>query len=295
MDALVVGAAGLLGSNVVAAARDRGHDVVGTYHSADPSFDVPLSQLDVRETAVFEKVLTEAGSDVVVNCAAMTDVDGCETDPEAAREINGTAPGEFAAVCAEHDVGFVHVSTDYVFDGTKPKPYTESDEPNPVQVYGASKLDGERAVESAHSEAFIARLSFVYGIDRSTGELTGFPAWVRGRLEDEEETPLFVDQHVTPSRARSTAEALLEAAEQDVSGLFHVASRSCVTPYEFGRRICDSMGASTSLLDEGRQANLDRPATRPEYTCLDVSRIEERLGRAQPTLNEDLAAISDVF
>ncbi|WP_318568818.1 SDR family oxidoreductase [Salinigranum marinum] len=295
MRVLVLGAAGLLGSNVVSIAEDRGHDVVGTYHSTAPSFDLPLYELDVRENERFRELLIEHELDVVVNCAALTDVDSCESDSRLAYEVNGEAPGELAAACEGNDIVFVHASTDYVFDGTNADPYTETDEPRPVQEYGASKLDGERTVQSYHSNPLIVRLSFVYGVHRSTDELTGFPAWVRGQLEGGEETPLFVDQHITPSRAGSTAEVLVKAAEQEVSGLFHVASRSCVTPYEFGRRICEAMGASTSLLDEGSQAGLDRPATRPEYTCLDVSKVEDRLGRAQPTLDEDLAAISDAL
>jgi dTDP-4-dehydrorhamnose reductase len=295
MQLLVVGAAGLLGSNVVAVSSERGYDVVGTYHSTEPPFDIPLYELDIRDCDRFREILNEHEPDAVFNCAAMTDVDGCESRSGVAYEVNGDAPGQLAAVCEEYEVEFAHVSTDYVFDGTKSEPYFETDEPNPVQEYGASKLEGERAVQSSHSSPLIARLSFVYGIDRSTGELTGFPAWVRGRLERGEETPLFVDQHVTPSRAGSTAETLIDAVEQEVSGLFHVASRSCLTPYEFGERICESMNASESLLDEGSQTALDRPATRPEYTCLDVSKIEEQLGRAQPTLREDLAAISDAF
>ena len=295
MQIVVTGAAGLLGSNVVSVGNGREHDIVGTYHSTKPSFGVPLYELDICDTDRFRELLDEHEPDVVINCAAMTDVDGCESASSTASEVNGEAPGELAAACEEHNVDFVHVSTDYVFDGTKTETYAESDEPSPVQEYGASKLDGERAVQSSHSNPLIARLSFVYGIDRSTGELTGFPAWVRGRLEDREETPLFVDQHVTPSRAGSTAETLVDAVENDSSGLFHVASRSCVTPYEFGEQVCDLMDAPDALLQEGSQAALDRPATRPEYTCLDVSKIEEELGRTQPTLSEDLAAIADAF
>jgi dTDP-4-dehydrorhamnose reductase len=295
MQVLVTGAAGLLGSNVVSVAEECEHDVVGTYHSTEPSFNVPLHELDIRDGTRFRALLDDYEPAVVVNCAAMTDVDGCESASSLASEVNGAAPETLAAACEAHGVGFVHISTDYVFDGTKTEPYTESDEPNPVQAYGASKLDGEKAVQSAHSNPLIARLSFVYGIDRSTEELTGFPAWVRDRLKNGEDTLLFVDQHVTPSRAGSTAETLIDAAEDSVSGLFHVASRSCVTPYEFGDLIRESMDAPEALLAEGSQTSLDRLATRPEYTCLDVSKIEAELKHAQPTLDEDLNVIADVL
>jgi dTDP-4-dehydrorhamnose reductase len=295
MQILVVGAAGLLGSNVVSVAVDQGHDVIGTYHSTEPTFDVPLHEFDICDTNRFRELIDELGPDVVINCAAMTDVDGCEDSSKAAHRVNGEAPGKLAETCEEYGIELCHVSTDYVFDGKRSRPYTEVDEPDPIQEYGTSKLAGERAVLASHSSPLIARLSFVYGVDRSTGELTGFPAWVRGRLENGETTPLFIDQSVTPSRAGSTAGTLVDAVERGVSGLFHVASRSCVTPYEFGELICESTGASKSLLEEGSQAALDRPATRPEYTCLDVSKIEERLDRTQPTLQDDLEAIADAF
>lgn len=293
MQFLVVGAAGLLGSNVVESVRERDHGVVGTYYTTVPSFEIPLHDLDVRETDEFDRLLTGDEPDVVVNCAAMTDVDACETEPEVAHSINGTAPGEMAAACSDRDIEFVHVSTDYVFDGTERTPYPVAADPHPIQEYGASKLAGERAVRAALPDALITRLSFVYGIDQSTDELSGFPAWVRSRLRAGEETPLFVDQYVTPSRAGQAATTIVEAVERSVSGTLHVASRTCVTPYEFGNEIRERMGASESLLEEGSQAALDRPATRPTYTCLDVSKVEHELGRPQPSLTEDLDAIAD--
>ena len=210
MRLLIVGANGLLGSNVVYAGRQRGWDVCGTYHSTRPAFDVPLTQFDLGDYEEFGDLLEKYEPDVVVNCAAMTDVDGCERDPERAQLLNGDAPGGLAAHCAAHNVEFVHISTDYVFDGTARDPYAEEATPNPVQAYGKSKLDGERAVRSESEHALIARLSFVWGIHRSTGNLTGFPAWVRDQLRSDEAVPLFTDQWVTPKRAGQAADTLLD-------------------------------------------------------------------------------------
>ena len=165
---------------------------------------------DLAEKSVVDELLTVHEPDVVVNCAAMTDVDGCERDPEGAQLLNGDAPGGLAAHCAAHNVEFVHISTDYVFDGTARDPYAEEATPNPVQAYGKSKLDGERAVRSESEHALIARLSFVWGIHRSTGNLTGFPAWVRDQLRSDEAVPLFTDQWVTPKRAGQAADTLLD-------------------------------------------------------------------------------------
>lgn len=295
MRVLVLGAGGLLGGNVVAAARRRGHDVVGSYHRTEPAFGVPLEHVDVREPDHLRRVVDEYSPAAVVNCAAMTDVDGCESNPEEAFAVNGAAPGTIASICGEVGARFVHVSTDYVFDGTAERPYRETDEPNPRQVYGESNLEGERAVREVAPDALVTRLSFVYGIDRASGELSGFPAWVLARLMDSEPTPLFTDQQVTPTRAGQAAATLLDLTEEGTSGVIHVACRSCVTPYEFGDVLRRLVDAPAGLLVERSMDDVDRAAARPPYSCLDVGRVERELGLQQPDLEEDLSAIADAF
>lgn len=295
MQLLVVGANGLLGSNVVRAGQQRGWDIHGTYHSTRPAFDVPLTQFDLREYDSFDDVLSKHGPDVIVNCAAMTDVDGCETNPEQAQVLNSDAPGRLAAHCDANDVDFVHISTDYVFDGTECNPYGESADTNPVQVYGKSKLAGEQAVTEETTDALVARLSFVWGIHRTSQDLTGFPAWVRDQLQLDEKVPLFTDQWVTPTRAGQAAETLLNLIEQDATGLFHIACSSCVTPYEFGEVIADHVGSSKELLRDGSMDDVERDAIRPTYSCLDIEKVESELGRPQPTLHGDVETVRDAL
>jgi dTDP-4-dehydrorhamnose reductase len=298
MRLLVTGANGLLGSNTIAKALARDWDCVGTYHSTEPVFETPLHELDIRDGEQFTAILDAHDLDAVLNCAAMTDVDGCEENQEQAHAVNGQAPGELARVCEDRNLAFCHVSTDYVFDGRMERQYDESAETNPIQVYGESKLAGEHAVRQAHNTPVLARLSFVYGIHHSTGTLTGFPAWVSNRLRDGETTPLFTDQHVTPSRAGQAAETLLDLLGTEATGTFHIASRSCVTPSEFGEMLRKRLDASNSvdvpaeLLTEGSQSSVNRPATRPAHTCLDVEQVERTLGREQPTLADDLDSIA---
>ncbi|WP_092815789.1 dTDP-4-dehydrorhamnose reductase [Halopenitus malekzadehii] len=290
MRLLVVGANGLLGSNVVYAGQQRGWDVCGTYHSTRPDFDMPLTQFDLGDYEAFGALLEEYTPDVVVNCAAMTDVDGCERDPEQAQLLNGDAPGGLATHCEAHDVKFLHISTDYVFDGTVRDPYVEETTPNPVQAYGESKLAGERAVRSESETALIARLSFVWGIHRSAGDLIGFPAWVRNQLRAGEAVPLFTDQWVTPTRAGQAAGTLLDLIAQEEERLYHVACASCMTPYEFGTVIAEQVETDSVLVCEGSIADVDRAAIRPKYTCLDVGKVTDALERAQPTVREDVEA-----
>lgn len=295
MSVLVLGAGGLLGSALVAECISLSRSVIGTYHSEAPAFDIPLTRHDIRDIEKFHELLDDHRPDVVVNCAAMTDVDSCESNKEEAFAVNGQAPGELASVCDGCDVQFVHISTDYIFDGEASKPYGETAITNPRQVYGESKLEGEQNVGKAMEDAIIPRLSFVYGVRGDTKELVGFPAWVRDTLRNEEDVPLFVDQHITPSRAGQAAATILELVSDGVAGTYHVAARSCITPYQFGTAIAHVQAGDKAFLQESEQADVSREANRPNHTCLDVSKLESELGRHQPTLDEDLGAIATQF
>ncbi|XGI82744.1 dTDP-4-dehydrorhamnose reductase [Halorutilales archaeon Cl-col2-1] len=292
MRILVLGSNGLLGSNVVTAGLKRSHEMAGTYHSEKPGFETgEFYQLDITDIDSFSSIFNEIDPDVVINCAAMTDVDGCERDPERAFEVNSEAPEKIASVC-EGESDFVHISTDYVFDGENESKYSERDSTNPIQVYGESKLEGEKAVMEKPGSLAL-RLSFVYGVHRSKDELEGFPAWVSERIRSGEETPLFTDQHITPSRAGQVADVLLELIENNKKGLYHVASKSCVTPYEFGEILRQQMDASEDILEESSLSDINREAERPRYTCLDVSKLENELERKQPSLEEDIEAVAE--
>lgn len=291
MRLLVIGANSLLGSNIIHFGQQRGWDICGTYHSTTPQLNVPLSQFDLRNYDNFATLLDVHSPEVVANCAAITDVDSCEKYPESARLINGEAPGQLAAQCEERGVEFVHVSTDYVFDGSEHKQYCEEDSPNPIQVYGKSKLLGERAIREGTDNALIPRLSFVWGLHRNQDKLTGFPAWVENKLRNRQELPLFVDQWITPTRAGQAAETILTLIEHNKSGLYHIASTSCVSPYEFGRIIANAEGVGPELLQKGSMEERERDAKRPEHTCLDVSALEETLDRPQPTLRDDVETV----
>lgn len=290
---LVIGANGNLGSNVVAASLERGWSVYGTHHSEPPALPIESRSLDMRSLVGLDDLLAETDPDAVVNCAALTDVDGCERRPERAQAVNADAPRALAAACTEDGRAFVHISTDYVFDGQDRGRYSETDEPGPLQVYGETKLAGDRGVTEAHADALVVRPSFVWGIHRGRAELTGFPAWVRDRLQAGEPTPLFVDQHVTPSRAGCLASTLLSLLSAGASGLYNVASRDCVTPFAFGDTIRQRVGADKTLLTHASLEDVDRAAPRPPHTCLDVANVERELGRPQPTLEASLDAVTD--
>lgn len=291
MRLLVIGANGLLGSNVIVAAKKRNWTVSGTFHSTEPTCDVPVTRFDLQNHERFDDVIDEHDPDVVINCAALTDVDECEEDPESAQVINGEAPGTIASHCEARDIDYIQISTDYVFNGKAEEPYSESANPTPIQTYGKSKLAGEQAVQSEMDDVLLARLSFVWGIHQWKNALTGFPAWVRDKILSDDEVPLFADQHITPTRAGQAAETLLDLIEQNATGLFHVACRSCVSPFEFGKLVAQHIDNNTAQLEIASMSDVKQEADRPKYSCLSVEKVEATLERPQPTLQEDIESI----
>jgi dTDP-4-dehydrorhamnose reductase len=294
MDILVLGAGGLLGGNVICEAIYRNISVAGTYRTERPAFEIPLRQFDIQDTSTFRELIEVFDPACVVNCAAMTGVDACERHPDTAQETNAEAPESIARVCNDRQIEFVHVSTDYVFDGDSDTRYDEDSQTNPVQQYGRTKLAGDRGVLTVHDSPLLIRPSFVYGVGRTSTdpELKGFVQWIVTQLREGGEVPLFTDQNVTPSRAGTTARTILDLVAVEASGLFNVAARSCVTPYEFGRLVASQIDVETDTIVESSLADMDRDATRPANTCLSVEKIESKLERPQPTLSEDLAALA---
>lgn len=290
MRVLVMGVAGLLGSNVYREGRLRGVGVIGTYKSTAPSTSGSFETLDIRDVERFESLLDVHDPDVVINCAAMTDVDGCEDNPESAHEINGQAPGRMASACADRGIEFVQISTDYVFDGAANSPYDEAAATDPIQEYGRSKLAGERTVLDAHPGALVLRVSFLFGRHGFTKDLVGFPDWLRETLRVDGEAWLFSDQHVTPTRAGYASEAIFDLLDAGADGVIHLGGGSCISPLEFGTEFTDAFGLVGSLY-ESSLSDVDRPAERPRYSCLTSTRRRQYLDVTPPTIEEDIESI----
>lgn len=295
MYVLVIGASGLLGSNVVKASSSEGYETIGTYHSTDLQISVPSYQLNVLNDDRVGMLVRDHRPDLVVNCAALTDVDACEREPQKAKAINGDAPGLIATVCNDLGIPMVHISTDYVFAGTAEGRYTENDMKEPIQEYGKTKLAGERSVRRAHDDPIIVRVSFLYGYNRSIESLEGFPTWVIDKLRLVETLPLFTDQHVTPTRAGHAAEIIISLGNAGTTGTFHVAAEDCTTPYEFGTAVRNRLDAPSNLITKTSLSDVKRAAERPRNTCFDISKIKNTLNCRQPTLEEDIDALESII
>jgi dTDP-4-dehydrorhamnose reductase len=259
---LITGAAGMLGQDVVAAAAAAGHEVVA----------LSRAELDITDSAAVGDAFFGVDPDVVVNCAAWTDVDGAEAAPEAALAVNGAGTANVARAAVASGAWTIHLSTDYVFDGAKREPYVESDPVGPLSMYGHTKLAGERAVaDHAPGRNTIVRSSWLFG----TGGPC-FPATIIGLAGERDELTVVDDQTGCPTNTAQLAPALVElgAARERPVGIVHLAAAGMCTWFELAREIVAASGFPAKVTPT-RTAELPRPAARPAYSVLGSERGEE--------------------
>lgn len=277
---LVVGGAGLLGQYLCDEARGRGLDVIATHREPVSSRrGLVWRELDLRDRDALRSVIREVEPDVVLNAAALTDVDGCEDRPEEAQAVNGHGPEALAEACRTQRARFVHFSTDYVFDGTGP--VTEKAEPNPLGVYGRTKLDGERRVVGANPASLVLRTAAVFGWNRLSPKLNAVTRILHG-VEAGQEVRLFRDQRVTPTYGRTAAQVALDLVAGGASGTFHVACRDCLTRYEIGQAVVEAFGIPGAKLVPVAMGSVALKSPRPLAPCLVVKKVEETLKRPMP-------------
>jgi len=253
MRVLVTGGRGQLARDVATRWTAAGDEVVG----------LTRDDLDVRDRDAVLGAITTTRPDVVVNCAAWTAVDACEGDPDRAFAVNALGVRWVREACEIAGAHLVHVSTDYVFDGTSPRPYREWDPPRPASVYGASKLGGEH---EAGPDATIVRTSWVCGEHGNNMVRTVL------RLVEERTTLSFVDdQRGCPTFTTDLADALRRLAADRRPGIHHVTNRGAVSWYEFVREIVAAAGHDPEMVEPISTADLDppRPAPRPANSVLD--------------------------
>ncbi|HEY5815324.1 MAG TPA: dTDP-4-dehydrorhamnose reductase [Solirubrobacterales bacterium] len=256
MKLLVTGAAGMLGRDVMLAAGNAGHDVVGFGHA----------ELDVADEAAVAAKFELERPDVAINCAAWTDVDGAEESEEEATRINGGGAGNVAAAAASVGASVVYVSSDYVFDGSKGAPYVETDQTAPLSAYGRGKLAGEEATRAANKRHFVVRSAWLFG--------TGGHNFVETMLRlaaDHGEVLVVRDQVGSPTYTWHLAYGIVRLIEGVEFGIHHMAAAGACSWYEFAREIfdqakveCKVMSATTDMLG--------RPAPRPPYSALTSQR-----------------------
>jgi len=256
MKVLVTGAAGMLGRDLMLAAGNAGHDVVGFGHR----------ELDVTDAPGLEKKFELERPDIVINSSAWTDVDGAEEAEEAAFAVNGSGAGNVAAAAARVGAAVVYVSTDYVFDGAKGAPYVESDQPAPLSAYGRTKLAGEEAVAAANKRHFIVRSAGLFGIGGGNFVETML------RLANSQSEVLVVrDQVGSPTYTWHLAYGIVRLIEGIEYGIHHMAAAGKCSWYEFAREIFEQAKVDCKVLS-GTTEMLGRPAPRPPFSALTSQR-----------------------
>ena len=259
MRVLVTGAGGQLGHELVRVCTEAGDEVVACDRAA----------LDLGDRDAVAQAITGTAPDVVVNAGAWTAVDDCESDPDRAWRINALGVRWVAEAARRVRAHVVHVSTDYVFDGTKPTPYVEWDRPNPVSAYGRSKLGGELEVDPAST---IVRTAWVCGAHGSNMVKTVL------RLADRPDLAFVDDQRGSPTFTADLAAAIRRLAAARLPGTFHVTNQGDTTWYGFVREILEAAGHDPGKVRPITTAELDppRPAPRPANSVLDNAAL--RLG-----------------
>jgi len=230
----------------------------------DLVFAYDHQSLDISCSDRVRQTLQKDKPDAVINCAAWTDVDGCELDKERAFAANSRGPENLANASREMNAALVTISTDYVFDGEKQGFYTQRDQPNPKSVYGVAKLEGERRAQLAYARTIVVRTGFVFGPGGSN-----FLSTIMERAGRGEKLKAIRDAFGTPSYAPDLARRLRELAQLDLPGTFHVVNAGDGASYEeFARAALDLAGYASTNVESVAMDSLNRPAPRPQNSRL---------------------------
>jgi dTDP-4-dehydrorhamnose reductase len=258
-------------------ATAESYDIVGTYfRTAVPHPTIETQQVDLTDPP-FDG-LREFDPDYIIHCAGLTDVDQCERDPQRARQLNVQITEHVAALAAKTDAHLVYVSTDAVFDGTEPWS-SEDASPNPINVYGETKREGEQAAMRGHDTVTVVRTNFFGWTESGASTLA---EWMLETLASGDELSGFEDVYFTPLYAGELADAVVELLELGYTGLVHLAGSERLSKLEFAHTLADVFGYSSSLITPIQVSDLDLDADRGRDLSLDCSHAESVLGRSLP-------------
>lgn len=251
MKILITGSNGMLGHDLIEVLKDS-HELVLTTSKT----------LDITDRDRTIEFIRQTEPDVVINSAAYTDVDGCEENQDLAYAVNGEGVRNLALGCKEVGCPLVHVSTDYVFDGTARSPIAEDGEIGPISVYGKSKLKGEEAIQEILDEYFIVRTAWLYGINGKN-----FPKTMLELSESHSEITVVYDEVGTPTYTPDLAYGISQLIETDLYGIYHLTNSGSCSWCEFARYIFEVAGRDVNVIPV-TASEFSRPAPRPSYSVL---------------------------
>jgi dTDP-4-dehydrorhamnose reductase len=275
---LITGVHGQLGRAFAAECRDRGIEFEGR----------DIDTLDIGNAAAVKDWIETSKPSAVINCAAYTSVDDCETDEQSALKVNGTAVGHIAAACNTVGARLVQISTDYVFEGSGDRPYREDDPPAPNTAYGRTKLCGEEMAVNARRH-LVVRTAWLYGHGGRN-----FVEAIRSQIDSGAETLRVVaDQRGSPTYCKDLADAVLDLVDAKVGGIVHAVNTGETTWHGFAVAIANRLGSNVQVLPV-TSSEFPRPAPRPAYSVLDTSRLAGILGRCMPPWEDALGRYLEV-
>jgi dTDP-4-dehydrorhamnose reductase len=264
MKILVVGSRGMLGTDVVSEFQSRGHQVI------TPS----LEELDIADPTSVAGATQSLNANWCINCSGYTAVDLAESEEQLAAEINALGPGYLARACGMAGTKLVHISTDFVFDGSSKTPYTEDDRPNPLSVYGRTKLAGEEAVSAALPNSLIFRTSWLFGLNGKSFPRTILNAWRAGKS-----LRVVSDQVGNPTHTKELARTIADSAEKDVfPGIYHATGPETMSWFDFAKlaiEVCQEVDGKSGEIDISPVDSDEwpTPAVRPKFSALSNSKL----------------------
>ncbi len=259
---LVTGAEGMLGTVLVEELSS---------HCTVTCVDV--AEFDITDAELCERAILSAAPAVVINCAAYANVDGAEADAERAYAVNGVGAGNVAKAAAAAGARVVQISTEYVFDGSKSEPYEIDDEPNPLNVYGASKLAGERAVMDSGARWLIVRTSWLYGHHGPN-----FVETIIRLAKERGALTVVDDQFGAPTNARDLSALIRELVDGHAEGIVHATNSGSTSWFGFAKAIVEAAGLSDVPVDPVGSEGFPRPAGRPRNSVLSLARLRDLIG-----------------
>ena len=290
MKILVTGSNGLLGQKLTALlGHHPRHTLVRTSRTPQENAPGEWEPMDITDFGSVKSVIQSVSPDVVIHAAAMTMVDDCEQQREACWKANVEGTRNVLDACSAIGAHVIHVSTDFIFDGTH-GPLSEEAEPGPVNFYGESKLEAERLVRQYSGNWAILRTVLVYGItpDRSRSNIV---LWVKNSLEAGKPIRVVDDQWRTPTLAEDLAQGCLLAAEHHATGVYHVSGPDLLTPYGMAMQTAEFFGLDRSLITRTDSTQFTQPARRPLRTGFIIDKARKDWGYAPRTFREGIAVI----
>ena len=252
MKILITGSNGMLGHDLIDVLKNK-HELVLTTSKT----------LDITDKNGVIEFIVDAHPDIVINSAAYTDVDGCESNPELAYSVNGEGVKNLAMACKEVNCPLVHISTDYIFNGENDRPWIEDDDIGPISVYGKSKLKGEEYIQEILDEYYIVRTAWLYGVNGRN-----FPKTMFELAKNHSEITVVYDEVGTPTYTRDLAYGIGQLIESEAYGIYHLTNSGSCSWCEFARYIFEVADVNVNVVPVTAK-EFARPAPRPHYSVLE--------------------------